>query len=131
MVAIRFQRIGKPKMARFRLVAVESTRGPATPPIEVLAAYNPEAKDGEKLTNVKKEKLEKWLKNGAQLSDSAKRMLIKEKVIAGTLPPPPPSRPSGASNVPDPRSGAPKPKASAPADKPAEPPAGPPAVKTS
>ena len=81
MVAIRFQRIGKPKVAKFRLVAVESRRGPKTPPLEVLAAYDPKAKDGEKITNMKKERFDTWVKTGAQLSPAAQRLLKKEKAI--------------------------------------------------
>ncbi|MBI2070518.1 MAG: 30S ribosomal protein S16 [Elusimicrobia bacterium] len=81
MVAIRFQRIGKPKAAHFRLVAVESTRGTNTPPLEVLGSYNPKAKDGEKVKNFKKERLDTWIKNGAQLSPAAGRLLRKEKIL--------------------------------------------------
>lgn len=81
MVAVRFLRIGKPRVAKFRLVAVDSRRGPKTPPIEILGAYDPKAKDGDKLQQVKKERVQHWIKNGAQLSDSAKRLLQKEKVI--------------------------------------------------
>ncbi|MBI4064672.1 MAG: 30S ribosomal protein S16 [Elusimicrobia bacterium] len=81
MVAIRFQRIGRNKISRFRLIAIDSRRGPKTPALEILGAYNPGAKDGEKITNLKKERLTDWVKQGAQVSDSAKRILTKEKQL--------------------------------------------------
>lgn len=82
MIAIRFQRIGKTKAARYRLVAIDSRKGPKTPSLEILGAYNPHAKDGEKLANIKKDRLEQWIKCGAQVSESAKRLLSKEKVLS-------------------------------------------------
>ncbi|GEM_PF-5288814 len=82
MVAIRFLRVGKPHISQFRLVAIDSSRGPKSPPLEILGSYNPRAEDGEKLKNIKKERLEYWIKNGGQPSDSVGRLLKKEKVLA-------------------------------------------------
>lgn len=81
MVAIRFSRIGRNNINRFRLVAIPSTRGPQTPALEILGDYDPTAKDGEKLQRIKKERLETWIKNGAQVSESATRLLRKEKFL--------------------------------------------------
>ena len=82
MVAIRFFRVGKPHVHHFRLVAIDSRKGPRTPPLEVLAAYNPKAKDGEKIKNFKQERVDHWIKCGAQISEGARRLLKKEKAIA-------------------------------------------------
>src|SRR5579859_886243 len=40
-VVIRLQRIGKPKQAHFRVVAIEKRHGPHGKPLEVLGSYNP------------------------------------------------------------------------------------------
>ena len=81
MVSVRFLRVGKPHISQYRLVAVDSSRGPKAPPLEILGSYDPRAKDGEKVKNLKKERLTHWIKVGAQLSDSVDRLLKKEKSL--------------------------------------------------
>lgn len=81
MVAVRFLRTGKPHVARYRLVAVDSAKSNRAPALEILAAYNPHAKDGEKVTNFKKDRVDYWVKCGAQISEAAKRLLKKEKLL--------------------------------------------------
>lgn len=80
MVTIRFLRVGKPHINRFRLVATDARKGPQSPPLEILGSYDPRAKDGEKIKNLKKERLEHWVKVGAQLSESVERLFKKEKL---------------------------------------------------
>lgn len=81
MVCVRLTRIGRRNQPSFRLVAIDSHKSVQALPLEVLAAYNPKAKDNAKLQNVKKERLEYWLKNGAQLSATVKKLLTKEKYL--------------------------------------------------
>lgn len=81
MVSIRFHKVGKPHAIKFRLVAVDSHSGPKAPPLQVLGFYDPKAQDGEKIKNVKKDRLDHFLKVGAQLSDSVQRLLKKEKIL--------------------------------------------------
>ena len=82
MVSIRFARVGKPGKALFRLVAMNSKKSTKSPALEILGAYNPSSKDGEKITNLKKERLDHWIKVGAQLSDSTGRILKKENHLS-------------------------------------------------
>ncbi|MEK6544378.1 MAG: 30S ribosomal protein S16 [Elusimicrobiota bacterium] len=81
MVAIRLTRVGRRNVARFRLVAVDSSKSAKASPLEYLGAYDPTSKNESKLTGVKKERVEHWMKHGAQVSDTAKRLLTKAKVI--------------------------------------------------
>ncbi|MFC1521091.1 30S ribosomal protein S16 [Elusimicrobiota bacterium] len=80
MLKIRFRRVGRKKVPLFRLVVTQASKSVTTPPIEVLGAYNPKAKES-KLTNVKKERLDYWRKNGAQVSPSAARLLAKQNLL--------------------------------------------------
>lgn len=80
MVKIRLQRVGKSKMASYRLVATPSTVGAKKNGIlEILGNYNPYSKKGA----FKAERINYWLKNGAKLSETANNLLINHKVIQG------------------------------------------------
>jgi small subunit ribosomal protein S16 len=88
---VRFQRIGRPGVARFRLVAQEKRISSKSPALEVLGAYNPAAEDGKKIANLKKERLDHWLRMGAQLSPAADKLLRKEKHLPELAPAPAPA----------------------------------------
>lgn len=47
--------------------------------MEILGFYNPITKK----SNIKKERVQYWIKNGAQPSDSIHNLLIKNKIIEG------------------------------------------------
>lgn len=76
-VRIRLRRIGKnPKgKPHFRISVFEETRGRDSRVIEELGFYNPVS--GENKINA--EKIEKWVKNGAQVSLTIKSLLKKMK----------------------------------------------------
>ncbi|HAH05385.1 MAG TPA: 30S ribosomal protein S16 [Elusimicrobia bacterium] len=74
-VSIRLQRIGKPKQAHYRLVAVVKTRGQSGTPLEVLGSYNPRGEKIKDKLQINVERVAYWLKNGAQPSDTARTLL--------------------------------------------------------
>ena len=80
MLTLRFQRVGKTHDTTFRIVAVDSRfsskSGKAK---EILGWWDPRKDKFE----LKKERIEYWLKNGAQASDSCFNLLIKAKIIEG------------------------------------------------
>jgi small subunit ribosomal protein S16 len=80
MLTLRFQRVGKTHDTTFRIVAVDSRfsskSGKAK---EILGWWDPRKDKFE----LKKERIEYWLKNGAQVSDSCYNLLIKAKIIEG------------------------------------------------
>ena len=69
-VALRFRRVGKPKNAQYRLVAIDRRQRSQGTPIEVLGHYNP--KQGAETMQVNLDRFQHWLKVGAQPSESVK-----------------------------------------------------------
>lgn len=78
MLAIKLQRIGKKHQPSYRVVVAESRSKMAAPPVEDLGSYNPSTKKA----NLKKDRLEYWVKTGAQPTVTAHNLLVKEGVIS-------------------------------------------------
>lgn len=79
MVKIRFRRIGAKKRPFYRIVVGDSRRHPSKGNfIEELGYYNPLNKEEVKID---KEKVEKWLSNGAQPTDSVKELFKKHNIL--------------------------------------------------
>ena len=74
MLAIRLRRMGSKKRPYFRVVVTDSRTARDSSFVEVLGYYNPRTKP-ERL-EIKRERLDHWLKAGAQPSDSI-RTLVK------------------------------------------------------
>jgi len=72
-VHIRLRRIGKNPKGRphFRVTVFDERRGRDSRFIEELGFYNPVSK----ALKIKKERLDFWIKNGAQLSQTVKRLM--------------------------------------------------------
>lgn len=70
MVTIRLSRYGRKKAPFYRVVAVDSRKKRDGDFLEVLGFWNP-AKDEKKLD---KENFEAWIKKGAQVSDTVKKL---------------------------------------------------------
>ncbi|MFH0969264.1 MAG: 30S ribosomal protein S16 [Patescibacteria group bacterium] len=79
MLTIRFNRVGKRNKAYFRIVLQEHTIAPGGKHIEILGSYDPHLKKAV----LKAEKIKEWIKKGAQASDSAYNLFIKEGVLEG------------------------------------------------
>jgi len=75
MVKIRLQRQGK-KKAPFYHVVVADSRSPRDGKIvEKIGTYDPMTEPA--TVNLDKEKVEKWIKNGAKPTDSVKQLIEK------------------------------------------------------
>ncbi len=80
MLAIRLQRIGRKGYPVYRIAVQEAQRHPSSGRVVAyVGSYNPHTKD----VKVDKEKVETYLKNGAQPSPRVVKLLEAEKV---TLP---------------------------------------------
>lgn len=80
MLKIRLQRIGRKNDPAFRVVLTDSKNAAKSGKfLEIIGNYNP--KKGETVFNA--ERINHWIKNGAQLSDTVHNFLVKEKVITG------------------------------------------------
>ena len=80
MLRIRLLRVGKKNSPSFRLIVTERHNSPKTGNfLEILGFYNPLRHTKE----FKKERIQHWLSQGAQASDTVYNMLVKEGIIAG------------------------------------------------
>jgi small subunit ribosomal protein S16 len=74
MVVIRLRRAGSKKRPYFRVVVTDSRAARDSSFVEILGHYNPRKNPA--LVDVKKDRVDFWLKQGAQPSDTV-RTLIK------------------------------------------------------
>lgn len=80
MLKIRLQRIGRKNEAAFRLVVTDSKNGPQSGKfLEILGSQTLKSDT----VTLKNDRILHWIKNGAQVSDTAHNMLVKHKVIEG------------------------------------------------
>ncbi len=80
MLTIKLKRIGKKNQASFRVVVLEKRTKLNGRYLEDLGWLNPKTKE----RDFKKERIEHWLKVGAQPTDTVHNLLVKEGVIKGT-----------------------------------------------
>ncbi len=73
MVKIRLQRVGKKKAPFYHIVVADSKSPRDGKIIEQIGTYNPMVEPSE--LNLDKEKVEKWIKNGAKPTDTVKRLI--------------------------------------------------------
>lgn len=78
MVKIRLKRIGNKFNAIYRIIVADAKAPRDGKFIEEIGFYNPHSKE----LKIEKELAFKWLSNGAQLTDTAKDLFTKEKLIA-------------------------------------------------
>lgn len=80
MLMIRLQRVGKKNQAMFRLVLTEKQNGPKSGRFtELLGSYNPHSNE----IKFNTERIQHWIGNGAQASDTVHNLLVKEGIIKG------------------------------------------------
>jgi len=93
MLTIRFNRVGKRNRAQFRIVVQEHTIAPGGRHIEVLGSYDPHLKK----SVLKADRIKYWIEKGAQTSESAHNLFLKEGIIEGKKKPIYMKRPKKAS----------------------------------
>lgn len=80
-VKIRLKRIGRHKLASYRIVVADSRSPRDGRFIEELGIYQPQVKGGAGLVNFDKEKSLEWLSKGAQPSDTVRNILSDAGVM--------------------------------------------------
>jgi small subunit ribosomal protein S16 len=75
MVAIRLRRAGSKKRPFFRVVVTDSRSARDSSFVEILGHYNPRNKPA--VVQVDKERVDFWLKKGAQPSDSVRTLIAR------------------------------------------------------
>ena len=79
MVRIRLRRTGRKKTPTYRIVVADSTSPRDGRFIEIIGQYNP--RQGETALNLKTDRANYWLDNGAQPSDTVRSLLRKAGVL--------------------------------------------------
>ena len=80
MLRIRFLRVGKKNSPSFRLVLTPRRTAAKTGRfLEILGSFNPVKHE----SVFKKERIQYWISQGAQASDTVRNMLIKQGIIKG------------------------------------------------
>ena len=75
MVVIRLRRAGSKKRPFFRVVVADSRTARDSSFVEILGHYNPRSKPA--VVQVDKERVEYWLKKGAQPSDTVRTLIAR------------------------------------------------------
>ena len=75
MVVIRLRRAGSKKRPFFRVVVTDSRAARDSSFVEILGHYNPRTKPA--VVQINKERVEHWLKKGAQPSDSVRTLIAR------------------------------------------------------
>lgn len=75
MLKIRLKRIGRKKQPSYRVVVVESSKPRDGRTIADLGSYNP--RNNPTTFDINKEKMQEWLSNGAQPSETVAQYLVK------------------------------------------------------
>ncbi|HEX4770308.1 MAG TPA: 30S ribosomal protein S16 [Bryobacteraceae bacterium] len=80
MLAIRLARFGAKKKPTYRVVVIERERARNSRSVEVVGHYNPIAKPAQ--VDLNHERIDYWMKNGAQPSDTVARLLKRNPAQA-------------------------------------------------
>ncbi|HPN15475.1 MAG TPA: 30S ribosomal protein S16 [bacterium] len=81
MLSIRLTRIGKKKQPEYRFIICEKSRDPWGKALEILGHYNPRTNPG--TFTVKKDRIEHWIANGAQCTDTVWNLFVEHGVVKG------------------------------------------------
>jgi len=81
MLKIRLQRTGRKNNPSYRIIVVDSSVGPKSGKyIEKLGTYD----SIRKTKSIEKERIQHWMKNGAEVSDTVFNILVADGIIKGT-----------------------------------------------
>jgi small subunit ribosomal protein S16 len=84
MLMIRLARFGAKKKPTYRVVVIEKQRARDSRSIEVVGHYNPVADPA--VVELKHDRIEHWVRNGAQLSETVARLLKQNPAPAAEQP---------------------------------------------
>jgi len=75
VVTIRLQRMGAVKNPHYRVVVSDSKKTRKGGFIEIVGYYNPMREPA--IINMKKDRIEEWVRRGARLSSTVRNLLVK------------------------------------------------------
>jgi len=80
MLMIRLARFGSKKKPTYRVVVIEKERARDSRAVEVVGHYNPVSQP--QVVSLKHDRIQHWIKSGAQPSDTVKRLIDKNPAPA-------------------------------------------------
>lgn len=80
MLAIKLRRIGKKHQPSFRVIVAEKRSKLQGRFVEDIGWFNPQTKE----SKINQERVNYWLKNGAQPTDSIHNLLVRGGIISGS-----------------------------------------------
>ena len=80
MLAIRLARFGAKKKPTYRVVVIDKERARNSRSVEVVGHYNPIAQPTQ--VDLNHERINYWIKNGAQPSDTVTRLMKANPAVA-------------------------------------------------
>ncbi len=83
VLMIRLARVGARKQPHYRVVVIEKDRARNGRSVEVVGTYNPRTAPA--TINLKRDRIEYWTSNGAQLSDRVEKLLAATPLVTNTL----------------------------------------------
>jgi small subunit ribosomal protein S16 len=81
-VKIRLKRLGAKKRPYYRIVVTDSRNPRDGKAIEEVGYYHPIEKD-EIAVSLKEDRIKEWVSKGAQVSDTVKKILNRNKITLG------------------------------------------------
>ena len=81
MLTIRLQRVGKKKLATYRLIVSEKSRDTHDRYVEQLGSFNPHAKENSFVPKI--ERIKYWISQGAATSATIHNLLLSAGIIEG------------------------------------------------
>ena len=84
MLMIRLARVGATKQPHYRVVVIEKDRARNGRSIEVVGTYNPRTTPA--TVDLKRDRIEYWTGNGAQLSERVGKLLTAAAAAAAVTP---------------------------------------------
>ena len=76
MLMIRLSRMGARKQPYYRIVVIDKERARNGRAVEVVGTYNPRTSPAS--VELKRDRIEHWVKNGAQLSERVEKLVQKQ-----------------------------------------------------
>ena len=80
MLRIKMSRIGKKNKPMYRIIISERSKDPYGDALEILGTYNPYTKE---FLSTKKDRIEYWLSQGAQMTPTVNNLLVGLNVVKG------------------------------------------------
>jgi small subunit ribosomal protein S16 len=80
VLMIRLARFGARKQPYYRIVVIDKERARNGRAVEVVGTYNPRTSPAS--VELKRDRIDHWVKNGAQLSERVEKLVQKQSPVA-------------------------------------------------